>query len=270
VKVVRAHPVVTMFVLAYALTWVVWVPRAAGADLGLVARLWTWMPAIAALITAVMLGKAAVRDWAARLVRWRVPWYWYVAVVVGPAAFSLVIAGCYTLLGGSFTAALPWTATPAALLPVFLVVLTLTDGLGEEPAWRGFALPRLLESQGAIGASLVVGILWALWHLPLLWTPGLQEQQLPWWLLILDVPAKSVFFTWIFLRTDGSVLIAALFHGATNLFVVSPAVATAGDLTLPVLATAAKWILIGVVLIGVRLIAGGEGGRPGSRHGRGG
>ena len=57
---------------------------------------------------------------------------------------------------------------------------------------------------------------------------------------------------------------------ATNLFVVSPAVATAGDLTLPVLATAAKWILIGVVLVGIRLIAGGEGGRRGSRHGRGG
>jgi hypothetical protein len=56
---------------------------------------------------------------------------------------------------------------------------------------------------------------------------------------------------------------------ATNLFVVSPAVATAGDLTLPVLATAAKWILIGAVLIGMRRTTGGAGGRPRSRHGRG-
>ena len=86
------------------------------------------MPAIAALVTAALLGKAAIREWAARLVRWRAPWYWYVVVVLGPAAFSLLIAGCYTLYGGSWSAALPWIATPAPLLPVFLLVFTLSDG----------------------------------------------------------------------------------------------------------------------------------------------
>jgi hypothetical protein len=76
------------------------------------------------------------------------------------------------------------------------------------------------------------------------------------------VPAKSVFFTWVFLRTDGSVLVAALFHGTTNLFVVSPAVGTAHDLTLPVLATAARWILIVAIVVGVRWRAE-RGRRPG-------
>jgi CAAX protease family protein len=251
-KAIRTHPVVTMFVLAYGLTWVVWVPRAAGADMGLVGRLWTWAPAVAALITAALLGRGALRDWAARLVRWRVPWYWYLVVVLGPAAFSIAVAGCYALLGGSLQAALPWLVTPVPLLPLLLLLLTVTDGYGEEPAWRGFALPRVLEGHGAFVASLVIGIFWALWHLPLLWTAGIQVSQLPWWLLILDVPAKSVFFTWIFRRTDGSVLLAALFHGATNLFAVSPSVATAHDLMLPVLATAAKWILIGAALVGLR------------------
>jgi uncharacterized protein len=132
-------------------------------------------------------------------------------------------------------------ATPVPLLPLLLLVLTMTDGLGEEPAWRGFALPRVLQRHGVLSASLVIGIFWALWHFPLLWTPGIRDSQLPWWLLILDVPAKSVFFTWVFRRTDGSVLLAALFHGATNLFVVSPSGAIAHDLTLPVLATVAKW-----------------------------
>jgi membrane protease YdiL (CAAX protease family) len=252
VKAIRTHPVVTMFVLAYGLTWVVWVPRAFGIDMGLVGRLWTWAPAVAALLTAALLGKAVLRNWAARLVRWRAPWYWYLGVVLGPAAFSLAVAACYAVLGGSWRAALPWLGTSVPLLPLLLLLLTVTDGFGEEPAWRGFALPRVLESHGAFVASLVVGIFWALWHLPLLWTPGIQASQLPWWLLIVDVPAKSVFFTWVFRHTAGSVLIAALFHGATNLFVVSPAVATAHDLTLPVLATAAKWILVGAVLLGVR------------------
>jgi membrane protease YdiL (CAAX protease family) len=121
---------------------------------------------------------------------------------------------------------------------------------------RRIALPRVLESHRPLAASLVIGISWALWHLPLLWTPGIQVFQLPWWLLIFDVPARSVFFTWVFRRADGSVLLAALFHGATNLFVVSPSVTTARDLTLPVLATAAKWILIGAVLLGVRWRSG--------------
>lgn len=242
----RAHPVATMFVLAYVFTWVVWVPRAAGVDLGLVARAWTWAPALAALVTALLLGKAARRDWARRLVRWRVGWYWYLGVVLGPAAFSVSVAGCYALLGGSFPAALPWTAAPMLLLPLLLLILTLSDGLGEEPAWRGFALPRVLERHGTVRAGLIVGVFWALWHLPLLWTPGTQDTQLPWWLLIVDVPAKSIVFAWVFRRTDGSVLIAAILHGATNLFTVSPSVATAHDLTLPVLATAAKWVLVGV------------------------
>ena len=109
VNAVHRHPVVTMFVLVYALTWVVWLPRAAGEDLGLLGRGWTWAPAVAALAAAALTGgKRAVREWAARLVRWRVRWFWYVIVILGPAAFSLLVAGCYALIGGSFTRALPW------------------------------------------------------------------------------------------------------------------------------------------------------------------
>jgi uncharacterized protein len=65
----------------------------------------------------------------------------------------------------------------------------------------------------------------------------------------LDLTAKSVLFTWVFLHTRGSVLIAMLFHGATNLFLVSPEVASTGDLGLPVLAMVAKWVLVGIVLV---------------------
>jgi membrane protease YdiL (CAAX protease family) len=247
-RTIRQHPLITFYVLAFGLTWMVWLPRALGVDFGLVGRLWTWMPAVAALLAAALTGgRAAVREWAARLVRWRVCWYWYAVVIVAPCAFSVAVAACFGLIGGSWRAALPWTAVPPAMLALFLIILLLSDGLGEEPAWRGFALPRLLERHRALVASLIVGVLWALWHLPLLWTESMKAQQLPWWLLLLDVPAKAIIFTWVFLRTSGSVLIAAILHASTNLFTVSPAVATAGDLTLPVLATAAKWLLILIV-----------------------
>ena len=100
-----------------------------------------------------------------------------------------------------------------------------TDGLGEELAWRGFALPRLLTSHNALVASLILGVLWAAWHLPLVWTESAPLYQQPVWLLLLNMTAKSILFTWVFLHTRGSVLLAALLHATTNLFVVSPVVA---------------------------------------------
>jgi membrane protease YdiL (CAAX protease family) len=135
-----------------------------------------------------------------------------------------------------------------ALLPLFLLVLFATDGVGEETAWRGFALPRLLVGHNALVASLILGALWAVWHLPLVWTEGAPLYGQPVWLLLLDTTAKSVLFTWVFLHTRGSVLLAALLHAATNLSVVSPVVADAGSVELLLLAALAKWALVGVVI----------------------
>ena len=174
-QLIRRHPLTTFFVLAFGITWVVWVPRAAGAQLGVVGQVSTWAPVIAALLAAALTGgRDAVKELGARLVRWRVGWQWYLVVILGPAAFSLAVAGVYTLFGGSWSAAAPLALRegPLVLLPLFLLLLTLTDGLGEELAWRGFALPRLLTRYNAFVASLVLGVLWGLWHLPLFWTEG--------------------------------------------------------------------------------------------------
>jgi uncharacterized protein len=251
-QLMRRHPLVTFFLLVFILTWVVWVPRASGAPLGVLGQAWTWIPAIAALLAAALTGgRGALRELGSRLVRWRVGWQWYVVVILGPAVFSLAVAGIYALFGGSWAEAAPPAilAGPLLLLPLFLAILTLTDGLGEELAWRGFALPRLLTRYNALVASVVLGVIWALWHLPLLWTEGNGMFQLPVWLLLLDLTAKSVLFTWVFLQTRGSVLIAMLFHGATNLFLVSPEVVSTGDFQVAVLAMVGKWVLVGIVLV---------------------
>ena len=251
-QLIRRHPLTTFFVLAFGITWVVWVPRAAGVPLGVVGQVSTWAPAIAALLAAALTGgRGAMRELGARLVRWRVGWQWYVVVILGPAAFSLAVAGAYVLLGGSWADAAPPALREGSLLllPFFLVILALTDGLGEELAWRGFALPRLLTRYNAFVASLVLGVLWGLWHLPLVWTEGATMYQQPVWLLLLDIMAKSVLFTWVFLHTRGSVLLAMLLHASNNLFVVSPALSRTGDLTLPLLATGAQWVLVVVVIV---------------------
>jgi membrane protease YdiL (CAAX protease family) len=245
------YPLVVFFVLAFVLTWAVWIPRALGVPVGAVGQLWTWMPAIAALLAAALTGgRRAVRQLGRRLGRWRVPWLWYVVVLAGPAAFSAAVAGIAVLAG------IPWSsAAPEAFaigLPsvaLLLVVLCLTDGLGEEPAWRGYALPRLLRHSPLV-ASLVLGLLWGLWHLPLLWTETSTVYRTPVWLFGLDIVAKSVLFTWVFLHTRGSALLAVLLHGSTNLFAVSPPLAVTGGLAVPMLAAGLKWVLV-ILLLGI-------------------
>ena len=248
-SVLSRYPLVVFFLLVFALTWVVWVPRAVGVPVGVVGQLWTWMPAVAAVLAAALTGgRAAVRRLLSTLLRWRVGWWWYALVILGPAAFAAVVAAAYALLGGSWITGFPAATTGLGSLALFLVVLTLTDGLGEELAWRGFALPQLLERYSALIASVVLGVVWGLWHLPLVFTEGSALFGQPIWLLLADIVAKSILFTWVFVRTRGSVLIAALLHGTTNLFTVSPTVSLAGGLLLPGLALGAKWLLVGVIV----------------------
>jgi hypothetical protein len=119
-NLLRKHPLVVFFGLAYGLTWAVWIPRAAGVETGVIGQLWTWAPAVAAVLAAMLTGgRAAVRALRRRLVRWRVRWPWYLVVLAGPAAFSLVVAGVYVLLGGAWSEAHPpafATALPSLVL----------------------------------------------------------------------------------------------------------------------------------------------------------
>src|SRR5215217_2795066 len=119
---IQRYPLTTFFLLAFGITWVVWVPRAAGAPLDTVGQAWTWAPAIAALLAAALTGgRDALRKLGSRLVRWRVGWQWYLVVILGPAAFSLAVAGIYALFGGSWAEAAPPAILqgPLPLLPLF-------------------------------------------------------------------------------------------------------------------------------------------------------
>jgi uncharacterized protein len=250
---IKRYPLVIFTVLTFGLTWVVWVPRAAGVPVPTLGQLWTWMPAVSALLAAALTGgREAVVDLLRRLVRWRVDWWWYPLVILGPAAFSAVVAGLYVLAGGSWQQAAPEAfrlSIPA--LALLLVVLIMTDGLGEELAWRGFALPRLLQRWPEVTASLILGLVWAAWHLPLLWTEGAPLYGYPVWLLVLDISAKSILFTWVFVRTRESVLIAILLHASTNLFVVSPVITD--GLGVAILFMIAKWLLVLIIGLALRL-----------------
>jgi uncharacterized protein len=252
----RRHPVGMFFALAFLLTWAVWVPRALASQgvisaswLQELGRMWSYGPAWAAVIVAALIGKDALRDLGARLVRWRVRWWWYAAVLLGPATFWILVLLVLRTLGWSAGVALPplFSAGPVGVVPV-LLALALTDGLGEETGWRGFALPRQLTRTGFLTGSLVLGLAWATWHLPLVWTEGSALFGISPWVLVLELPAMAVVYTFVFLHTAGSALIAILLHAAWNASALSASVAGEHDGRAAALVLVLQWLVAGAVI----------------------
>ncbi len=253
-------PVTTFLVLAFLVTWVIWVPRALGADWAVqVGQIWSYGPAIAALAAAVLTGgRAAFRELVAGLDKWRIGWGWYAVIVVGPLALATLTAAINVALGGSWQQGSPDALSePLPIILLLIFILTITDGLGEELGWRGFALPRMLKHGNAVSASIALGLVWAVWHAPLFWTEDNALEGTPMWLLLARLPALCVIFTWVFQHTEGSVVAASLLHGAFNVFSVAPP--TSGEPLAPALiAVALTWVvaLVLAVLAGYRRLDG--------------
>jgi membrane protease YdiL (CAAX protease family) len=202
----RRYPLISYFVLAYALTWWVYPLLRFNPLIGL---LGLFGPALAAIIvTAVTEGGSGLRALLGRTVRWRVPLPWYLVALGLPALLALLAATCSVLFG---PAVLRFGALSA--LDFILVVLVV----GEELGWRGYALPKLLEQCSPLVASLILGVVWWLWHLPTFLIAGTPQFRQPVIAFLIMTTAYTILMTWVFLPTRGSVLIATLFHGAINL-----------------------------------------------------
>jgi membrane protease YdiL (CAAX protease family) len=102
------------------------------------------------------------------------------------------------------------------VIPAFLQILLLSV-VGEEIGWRGFALPCLQARYGPLKASLILGVIWGGWHLPLWWMAGNFHADIPFVLFMLQSLALTILMTWLYNHTRGSLLMAHLFHTAFNL-----------------------------------------------------
>jgi membrane protease YdiL (CAAX protease family) len=141
------------------------------------------------------------------MVQWRVNIICYLAAIGLPLLaliLSQIIAG----------APVSFEVTPE-LIPHFISIFFIGGPLGEEPGWRGFALPYLLERSNPIVASAILAVIWACWHLPLWFIPGAEVPR-PFVLYMLGVAAITLVMTWLHLRSNGSVLLAMLFHASLN------------------------------------------------------
>ena len=168
-------------------------------------------PAFAAVVASFARGGAsAVRELLRRAFIWRIDVKWYAAAFVIPFLHVLAALGLERALGRPAPFDIGDFSTTSLILGVLVV--------GEELGWRGYLLPRLLERHSAVIASLMVGVLWGLWHLSVFLTPAFPHSERSFPLFLLATTVYSVWFTWLFLRTRGSVVLATLFHAALNLF----------------------------------------------------
>jgi len=214
--ILARFPVLTYFTLTYISSWLVWTPMVlSGFDSRLLLVSGTFCPlASALLLTALIDGCSGIRDLLSRFLIWRVKVGWYLWCFFGSAAVVLAAILIHLAAGGDSPA---WN-DPAKLylvIPVFLYVLVFSV-LGEETGWRGFALPRLQKRIGALGSSLIIGIGWGVWHLPLFWISGNFHRQIPFSLFLLQDIALAVLMTWLYNATGGSLLLVHLFHAASN------------------------------------------------------
>jgi uncharacterized protein len=209
VSAVRRYPLISFFVLAYVFSWWPWPLAILGVASGSIIGFGPFLAAL--VVLALTGGRAGVVALLRRMVRWRVRPVWYAAALLLPVGIALGATVLNVLLGAQPPSAAELGAWPG-LIPTFFLLL-LIPGIGgawEEPGWRGYALPNLQVGRSALLASLILGIVWAFWHLPLM-----VAGVIP-WSDIAYVIVQSVVYTWLFNNTSGSVLLVMLFHTMNN------------------------------------------------------
>jgi membrane protease YdiL (CAAX protease family) len=213
---------VSFFVLTFAITWTTWIAAnavAGPANTGLFAvggpvfLLGVFAPAFVALaMTARNEGREGVRRLLGRIGHWQVALRFYlfavgytVATKLGGAIIHRVAIGVWPPFGDA-----SWVLMLGAIL------ISTWVQAGEEIGWRGYALPRLTESIGLSAASVLLGVIWAVWHLPLFVLPntGSEGQSFP--LYVSHVTAVSIAMAWLYWKTDGSLLLVMLMHASIN------------------------------------------------------
>jgi membrane protease YdiL (CAAX protease family) len=226
------HPLVFFFLIAYAGSWLLEVPIALSETgigllpftiprpllaLAIAAATFVGPTLSAFIMTGITQGRIGIRRLLRRYVLWRVAFRWYLFVLLVIPAIELLGA---IVVPGALASFQPLTLSLVLAYPVAFVSTFILGGpLGEEPGWRGFALPRLQPLHGPLLGSVILGILWALWHLPLFWSGIWTPPTIPNIVMfIVMITALTIIMTWVFNNAKGSLLITMLMHASFNTF----------------------------------------------------
>jgi membrane protease YdiL (CAAX protease family) len=240
-RLIRRHPLIAFFVIAFAGEWIAWLPLILAQNgLGLLPYTIPnlvyppsyWFAALSSItgptlasfvVTAIMSGKAGVRQLLWRYALWRVGLRWYLLLFVGVPLIQLACASVFLGTAPLTAFIQQWPLYFTVYLPNILII-SVAIQIWEEGGWSGFAVPNLQKRFGAWRATLIFGPLWALFHLPAFFVPGqifaskvdaitmIVQMAL---LIILATLTRTI-MTWVFNNTKGSILIAILLHAALD------------------------------------------------------
>lgn len=221
----KRHSLVTGLLLMFLYTWTIDLsnsgvlpfkaPFVVGLTVGwgfIILSLWmTW----------ITLGKEAMMTLLKRFLIWRVNWKWYLVAVLLLPALQFVSVLLTIWLGAApvdfsnpmIRKVVPLSAPLLVLVVPWFIYEMLTNG--EEIAWRGYVLPRLQTRYSALLSSLIVGVIWSVWHLPKFYGTGSSGGRSFGWFTVFCL-AAAVLYTWLYNNSHGSLLLVTLFHAANN------------------------------------------------------
>ena len=263
-SVIERHQILFFFALTFALSWFPWYA-------GIAPEVMTMGPSLAAFILVIIVsGKRGFLDLLRPFGRWRASLGLWSIAIFGPAALYLIGLGVHLLLGGEPP---PFTMIreELGLIPLYLVMVVLmpwNGPVGEEFGWRGYILPKLQTKYGPLIASLLLGTVWGIWHLPTFFAPlGVLSAMVNALGLGFIIPytlgtiANSIFMTWLYNKTKASALIAGIvWHAAINFWapvlLSDSSLAAARDGThLPTIAPALYLTVLGIQVLGAIILA---------------
>jgi membrane protease YdiL (CAAX protease family) len=228
---IQRYPLFSFFLLVFGLTWPFLIVDALGSHgvfsfrLSIPLLILTgYMPTLAALIViGLTKGRAGIRDLFGKLLIARVGLRWYLFAIFGFGALCAATVLLTNLAGVSPALPLLSRSAPSFSNPLGfalnVLLLFVVTGIvnGEELAWRGYALPKLQEKYSALVSSLILGVIWTMFHLPLFFTlTGSSQAHESFLVFLMGTVGLTVLFTWMYNHTRGSVLLAYLLHAGTN------------------------------------------------------
>jgi membrane protease YdiL (CAAX protease family) len=220
----KDNPIPAFFALTFLIAWSIWLPLGILAPGNILLTLpGAWAPTFSALILiGLSEGWNGIREFLKKILHWRVGFQWYLIVLFGVAVIAYLAIGLGILFGvpapePTLPNGLPREALIGFLPVVFVINIFVGGPLAEDIGWRGYILPKMRERMTALNASLIIGVVWAVWHLPYFIFPGWNAAtgNIPFHWFALLTTSWSVLFAWVYVNTE-SILMPVLFHAAIN------------------------------------------------------
>jgi membrane protease YdiL (CAAX protease family) len=221
----KRNQLVLFFILTFAISWMMWLPAAltklSGGTSILgpdgVGQFGRWAPGIVAIIlTGIVAGKQGLGALFHPLKIWRINIGWYFFALLFQPVLFFIAKWIDALLGNIYQINSPLTTgvdAPIAFVIPVVIITAIPGAFIEELGWRGFALPRLQNKNTALVASIILGLIWGIWHIPSMLYFG-ETNGLTIGLAVLNTIPLAILFTWLFNNTQGSLLLVMLFHAS--------------------------------------------------------